>query len=158
MCIAREVEVRDEVRPADFPWCLILRDASPHLHERSTLRAEQETTSELWGPSDEAVVWTIVFNLVTGNIVSPIVYGKTVHLHPAIVLVAIPAGSAIAGILGMFLVVPVLGGVAVTWRTVLWAMAYHAAGRTAPSTPSNPVPPVPSTDVAAASGAGPFPA
>ena len=37
-------------------------------------------------------IWTLVFNIVTGNIVSPIVYGKTVHIHPAIVLVAIPAG------------------------------------------------------------------
>ena len=73
------------------------------------------------------VIWTIVFNLVTGNIVSPIVYGKTVHLHPAIVLLAIPAGSAIAGILGMFLVVPLLGVIAATWRTVLALMAFRAA-------------------------------
>ncbi len=64
-------------------------------------------------------VWTIAFNLVTGNIVSPLVYGRTVHLHPAIVLVAIPAGSAVAGMLGMFLVVPAIGVVAATWRTVL---------------------------------------
>ena len=42
-------------------------------------------------------IWTIVFNLVTGNIVSPIVYGRTVHIHPAIVLLAIPAGAAVAG-------------------------------------------------------------
>ncbi len=41
------------------------------------------------------------------------------HLHPAVVLVAIPAGAAVAGILGMFVVVPAMGVVAVTWRTVL---------------------------------------
>jgi predicted PurR-regulated permease PerM len=80
------------------------------------------------------VIWTVVFNLVQGNIVSPIVYGKTVHLHPAIVLLAIPAGSAVAGILGMFLVVPVLGVVAVSWRTVLGVMSARrqppAVGRT----------------------------
>ena len=74
-------------------------------------------------------VWTILFNLVTGNIVSPLVYGKTVHLHPAVVLVAIPAGSAVAGVLGMFLVVPLLGVVAVSWRTVLAVMAAHARDR-----------------------------
>jgi predicted PurR-regulated permease PerM len=68
------------------------------------------------------IVWTLVFNVVTGNIVSPLVYGRTVHLHPAIVLVAIPAGAAIAGILGMFVVVPVLGIISATWRTVLAAM------------------------------------
>ena len=46
------------------------------------------------------IVWTLVFNIVTGNIVTPLVYGRMVHLHPAIVLVAIPAGAAIAGMLG----------------------------------------------------------
>jgi predicted PurR-regulated permease PerM len=66
-------------------------------------------------------VWTVVFNIVQGNIVSPLVYGKTVQLHPAIVLLAIPAGGQIAGIIGMFLVVPFLGVVATTWRTVLRA-------------------------------------
>ena len=64
-------------------------------------------------------IFTIVFNIVTGNIVAPLVYGKAVNLHPAIVLLAIPAGSAIAGVIGMFLVVPFLGVVATTWRTVL---------------------------------------
>jgi hypothetical protein len=67
-------------------------------------------------------IWTLVFNIVTGNIVSPIVYGRTVHLHPALVLVGIPAGAAIAGILGMFMVVPVLGIISATWRTVLDVM------------------------------------
>ena len=78
-------------------------------------------------------IWTLVFNIVTGNIVSPIVYGRTVHLHPALVLVGIPAGSAIAGILGMFMVVPVLGIISATWRTVLDVMGSRA-------TPSEPGP------------------
>jgi predicted PurR-regulated permease PerM len=64
-------------------------------------------------------IFTVVFNIVTGNVVGPIVYGKTAHLHPALVLVAIPAGAAIAGVLGMFFVVPVLGVVVVTWRSAL---------------------------------------
>jgi predicted PurR-regulated permease PerM len=68
-------------------------------------------------------IWTIVFNIVTGNIVSPLVYGRTVRIHPAIVLLAIPAGGAVGGVLGMFIVIPVLGVVAVTWRTVLAVLA-----------------------------------
>ena len=64
-------------------------------------------------------LFTLVFNIVQGNIVAPLVYGKAVNLHPAVILLAIPAGSALAGILGMFLVVPFLGVVAATWRTVL---------------------------------------
>jgi predicted PurR-regulated permease PerM len=76
-------------------------------------------------------LWTLVFNIVQGNVVSPLVYGRTVHLHPAVVLVAIPAGSAVAGVLGMFLVVPALGAVAATWRTVIALL-----GGTVPETPA----------------------
>jgi predicted PurR-regulated permease PerM len=51
--------------------------------------------------------------------VAPIVYSRVVSIHPAVVLVAIPAGNEIAGVIGMFLVVPFLGVVAAVWRTVL---------------------------------------
>ncbi len=64
-------------------------------------------------------VYTIVFNVVQGNFVAPIVYGRAVNIHPAIVLLAIPAGAALAGIAGMFLVVPFIGVFATTWRTGL---------------------------------------
>jgi putative heme transporter len=68
-------------------------------------------------------IWTIVFNIVQGNIVSPLVYGRTVHIHPAVVLLAIPAAAGVAGIMGMFIVVPVLGVVAATWRSILVLLA-----------------------------------
>ena len=64
-------------------------------------------------------VFTMVFNIVQGNIVAPLFYGRAVNIHPAIVLLAIPAGAAVAGIAGMFLAVPVIGVVATGWRTVL---------------------------------------
>jgi predicted PurR-regulated permease PerM len=72
-------------------------------------------------PTDIAImgIFTIVFNIVQGNFVAPIVYSRVVSLHPAVVLVAIPAGAAVAGVIGMFLVVPFLGVVAAVWRTVL---------------------------------------
>jgi predicted PurR-regulated permease PerM len=65
------------------------------------------------------LIWTVVFNIVQGNIVAPIVYGRTAHIHPAIVLAAIPAASSVAGIAGMFIVVPAIGVVAASWRSVL---------------------------------------
>ena len=67
-------------------------------------------------------IYTIVFNLIQGNIVTPLVYNRAVNLHPAIVLLAIPAGGAIAGIAGMFLAVPILAVIATTWRTVLYVL------------------------------------
>lgn len=92
-------------------------------------------------------IWTVVFNIVQGNFVAPLVYGRAVSLHPAVVLLAIPAGNAIAGVMGMFLVVPFLGVVAVSWRTVL--RAFDAAGR--------PTPPAdePADELAAEAAAGP---
>ena len=77
------------------------------------------------------IVWTLIFNIVTGNIVTPLVYGRMVHLHPAVVLVAIPGGAAVAGMLGMFIVVPAMAVVASTWRTVLSVIGTHRQPATA---------------------------
>jgi predicted PurR-regulated permease PerM len=68
------------------------------------------------------IVFTLIFNVVQGNIVQPLVFSRAVNIHPAVVLLAIPAGGALGGILGMFLIVPILGVVATTWRTVLVVM------------------------------------
>ena len=64
-------------------------------------------------------IYTLVFNIIQGNFVTPLVYGKAVSLHPAIVLLAAPIGNALAGIVGMFLVVPVAGVIATSWRAIL---------------------------------------
>lgn len=68
------------------------------------------------------IAFTLVINIVQGNLVTPIVYARTVQLHPALVLLAIPAGGALAGIAGMFLAVPLLAVVAATWRSLLRSM------------------------------------
>ncbi len=97
-------------------------------------------------PQDIAImaIFTIVFNIVQGNIVAPLVYSRVVSIHPAVVLVAIPAGNEIAGVIGMFLVVPFLGVVAAVWRTVLLVLntgPVEAVG--APASPAEPAELVP---------------
>ena len=67
-------------------------------------------------------IFTVVFNIAQGNFVTPLVYGKSLSLHPAVVLMAIPVGQEVAGILGMFLLVPAAAMVAATWRLVLAAI------------------------------------
>ena len=67
-------------------------------------------------------IWTAVFNVVQGSVIAPLVYGRAVSLHPAIVLIVIPAGGALAGILGMFLAVPLVGIVGAVWRHILAAI------------------------------------
>jgi predicted PurR-regulated permease PerM len=85
-------------------------------------------------------VYTIVFNIIQGNFVTPLVYGKAVSLHPAIVLMAVPVGNALAGIVGMFLVVPLAGVIATTWRAILQTID---VGRAAEPPPAGDVTPVP---------------
>jgi predicted PurR-regulated permease PerM len=80
------------------------------------------------------LIFTVVFNIAQGNFVTPLVYGRSLSLHPAIVLMAIPIGGEIAGMLGMFLVVPVAAVVAATWR--LLPAAIEAEG--VPPTPDEP--------------------
>jgi len=101
-------------------------------------------------------IFTIVFNIVQGNIVQPLVYGKTVSIHPAVVLLAIPAGAAIAGIVGMVMIIPVLGIVARTWRTVLHLFdKEQPPPATVAAESSAPLPAAPSTvDPASAPAAG----
>ena len=84
--------------------------------------------------------WVLVFNIVQGSFLAPVVYGKAVSLHPAIVLIAIPAGGQLAGIMGMFLAVPILGIVAAVWRSVLAVMSdrEHAIALRSGSSPPGP--------------------
>ncbi len=100
-------------------------------------------TVAVGSPQDIAImaIFTIVFNIVQGNVVAPIVYGKAVNLHPAIVLMAIPAGAALAGIIGMFLVVPFVGVVAATWRTVLRVFGDEPDEVGSPAPPTEPAAP-----------------
>ncbi|MEX0835490.1 MAG: AI-2E family transporter [Nitriliruptor sp.] len=44
---------------------------------------------------------------IEGNILEPLILGRTIHLHPIVVLTAIAAGASVLGILGAFLAVPV---------------------------------------------------
>ena len=63
-----------------------------------------------------------MFNVVQGSVIAPLVYGRAVSLHPAIVLIVIPAGGALAGVLGMFLAVPLVGIIGAVWRHILAAI------------------------------------
>jgi len=92
----------------------------PYLGSFLTTGIAVLVTFALGTPGDMVVmlVFTVVFNIVQGNIVTPIVYGRGLALHPAVVLMAIPVGGELAGMLGMFLVVPVAAVAAATWQLV----------------------------------------
>lgn len=96
--------------------------------------------------------FTVVFNIVQGNVLQPLVYGKVASLHPAVVLLAIPAAGAVAGVLGMFLVVPFLGVVSVSWQTILGTFGDEESAGVPESTPGTSAPAPAAAGIATANG------
>ena len=125
----------------------------PYLGSFVTTGIAFLVTVAVGSPTDIAVmaIFTVVFNIVQGNFVAPLVYGRAVSIHPAIVLLAIPAGGTIAGIFGMFIVVPLIGVVVATWRTVLLVLGDGPGDASARSMPDGAMP----DDMAAARSGAP---
>jgi len=46
--------------------------------------------------------------LIEGNILSPLIVGKSLHMHPVLIMFALIVGAEVGGILGLILAVPVL--------------------------------------------------
>ena len=70
------------------------------------------------GPATALIVIALVLIVqqVEGNVLQPILVGRTLDLHPAVVILAVTAGGTIAGITGAFLAVPVVAVLAVAVR------------------------------------------
>jgi predicted PurR-regulated permease PerM len=62
------------------------------------------------------LVIVIVVQQIEGNILQPIIQGRGFNLHAAVVILAVTAGSSLAGIIGAFLSVPVAALIAVIYR------------------------------------------
>lgn len=69
------------------------------------------------GPLSAALVVLVVIivNQLEGNVLKPILMGRTVSLHPFVVLIVITAGTAVGGIVGALLAVPLT---AAAWGVV----------------------------------------
>lgn len=70
------------------------------------------------GPVVALVVVGIVIavNQLEGDVLAPILLGRAVSLHPLAILIALTAGTIVAGVIGALLAVPL---VAVLWTTVV---------------------------------------
>ena len=58
----------------------------------------------------------VVVQQIEGHLLYPILLARTVHLHPAVIVVALAAGGALGGIVGVFLAVPTAGLLSVISR------------------------------------------
>jgi putative heme transporter len=76
----------------------------------------------------------ILVQQVEGHVLYPLLMSRTVHLHPAVIVVALAVGGVLAGIVGVFLAVPVAGIVSVVLE--------YARGAPPPDSPlTEPAPP-----------------
>jgi predicted PurR-regulated permease PerM len=74
----------------------------------------------------------VVVQLLEGNLLQPWIQGRAVRLHPLVVALAVTAGGALAGFLGVFLAVPVTAAAFVTLSEL------RRAGLVAPATRAQP--------------------
>lgn len=56
-------------------------------------------------------VVAIVVQQLDGDLLAPVIYGRSLSLHPATILIALTAGGILGGIAGAFLAVPVSGAI-----------------------------------------------
>ncbi|MCA0982655.1 AI-2E family transporter [Halobacillus yeomjeoni] len=50
----------------------------------------------------------IIIQLIEGNLLSPYIMGRSIHIHPIFIILALLAGGELAGVVGLILAVPVL--------------------------------------------------
>jgi predicted PurR-regulated permease PerM len=62
------------------------------------------------------LVIVLIVQQLEGNVLQPIIQGRGLNLHAAVVILAVTAGSSLAGIIGAFLAVPVAALIAVAYR------------------------------------------
>jgi predicted PurR-regulated permease PerM len=60
----------------------------------------------------------ILVQQIEGNVLQPIIQGRGFNLHAGVVILAVTAGSSLAGIIGAFLSVPIAAIIAVIYRYV----------------------------------------
>ena len=68
-------------------------------------------TTALW-----ILVIVLLVQQLEGNVLQPIIQGRGLNLHAAVVILAVTAGSSLYGIIGAFLSVPVAALIAVFYR------------------------------------------
>lgn len=50
----------------------------------------------------------IILQFIEGNILSPLIVGKSLHMHPLFIMLALLVGESIGGVVGMILSIPIL--------------------------------------------------
>jgi predicted PurR-regulated permease PerM len=90
----------------------------------------------------DTVIWTIyaiIYQQVENNVIQPRIQARAVQLDPLIVIVSVLFGSALMGVLGALLAIPVAAALQITYRE------YRREKREAPPPVATPGPGPPAT-------------
>jgi len=62
------------------------------------------------------LLFLVVWRLVQDYVIAPRIMGDSVQLHPLAALFGVLAGGEIAGVLGVYLSIPVMASLRIVWR------------------------------------------
>lgn len=60
-----------------------------------------------WKMAISVLVVNLIIQMIEGNVVSPMVVGRKLHIHPLFIILALLVGGELAGIVGLILAVPI---------------------------------------------------
>jgi predicted PurR-regulated permease PerM len=92
------------------------------------------------------IVWAvyfIVYQQIENNILQPVIYRRTVQLHPLVVLIAVLIGGSQLGVLGALLAIPVAAGLQIVVKDLWNARRGRIAVTEPPPPPSEIAPEAP---------------
>jgi predicted PurR-regulated permease PerM len=92
------------------------------------------------------IVWAvyfIVYQQIENNILQPVIYRRTVALHPLVVLIAVLIGGSQLGVLGALIAIPVAAGLQIVAKDVWNARKARIAVTEPPPPPSEIAPETP---------------
>ena len=71
----------------------------------------------------------LIIRLIDDTLVSPNILGRSLHIHPLLVIVAIFTGGEMFGIMGLLLCIPAVGIAKVTIQEVIWNLRHYRVFR-----------------------------
>jgi predicted PurR-regulated permease PerM len=78
-----------------------------------------------WQMTLLVLVVNLAIQIIEGNIVSPMVMGRTLHIHPLMIIFALLIGGEIGGLLGLIFAVPILAVIRVVLHNAVLHLVKH---------------------------------
>lgn len=81
-----------------------------------------------WKVALYATIVNLIIQVLEGNIVSPFIVGRSLHLHPLFIILAVTIGGEVAGLAGLIFAVPVVACL----KVVIQHVVIHTVRREKP--------------------------